>query len=317
MKKLMTLVLSLFVLAAFAQQRESEGPKRLMKVDKELSCPSFVMQPVDGTTLTANHLIENILGEDILSYNLINFQGTEGIDASAGIFTGGINAGISIESGIVLSSGFIANAIGPNISSGISGVLNLPGDSDLNNLIPQSTLDATILEFEFVPTFDQIFIQFVFGSDEYNEYVGSGFNDVFGFFLNGVNIALTPGTEDPITINTINLGLNSDLYINNDPFHSDLTEPIYCTEMDGFTTVLVVEGAVIPGETNTIKLAIADAGDRVLDSWVFIGAEGFTGIIPDPDPDPDPTPVPLGHWSLIVGMGLILLFTFLRLRRIL
>lgn len=226
-----------------------------------------------------------------------------------------VNAGISIESGIVLSSGFIDNAIGPNVSSGISGTLNLPGDSDLNALIPQSTLDATILEFEFVPTFEQLFIQFVFGSDEFNEYVGSQFNDVFGFYLNGENIALTPGTDDPITINTINLGQNSSLYVNNDPFDSDLTEPLYCTEMDGFTTVLVVEGAVIPGETNTIKLAIADAGDDVLDSWVFIGAEGFTGV--EPDPDPEPTPVPLGNWALILGMGLIFLFTFLRLKRIL
>ncbi len=314
MKKLLTLVLSLFVLVAFAQQREGEGPKRLMEIDKEALCPSFVMYPVDGSSLTANDLIENILGEDIQSYSLLNFQATTGTDASAGVFTGGMDAGIGLESGIVLSSGFIDNAIGPNISGGISGVLNLPGDPDLNNLIPQSTYDATILEFEFIPTFDQLFIQFVFGSDEYNEYVGTEYNDVFGFFLNGENIALTPGTEDPITINTINLNDNSSLYVNNDPFDGGLDEAPYCTEMDGFTTILVVEGEVIPGETNTIKLAIADAADRILDSWVFIGAEGFTGVVPDPDPEP--TPVPLGQWALILGMGLILLFTFLRLRRI-
>lgn len=310
MKKLFTLALSLMFVAAIAQERVPQGPKDVMSMDKN-TCTSFVMFPVDGTTITANTLIENILGPDITSYNLIKFQGTTGQNASAGLFTGGAAAGIVLESGIVLSSGYINNAIGPNTFTGVSGNLGLPGDSDLNALIPQNTYDATVLEFEFVPTFDKIFIQFVFGSDEYNEYVGTQFNDVFGFFLNGVNIALTPGTSVPISINTINNGSNSNLYNDNTVYSPSPAWPKFCNEMDGFTTVLVVNGDVVPGETNTIKLAIADAGDRILDSWVFIGAEGFTGV------DPEPTPVPLGNWALILGMGLILVFTFMRLRRVL
>ena len=58
-----------------------------------------------------------------------------------------------------------------------------------------STYDATTLEFDFVAPTDVISFQYVFASDEYNEWVNSSFNDAFGFFLDGVNIAKIPGTD--------------------------------------------------------------------------------------------------------------------------
>ena len=42
------------------------------------------------------------------------------------------------------------------------------------------------------------------------------FNDVFAFYVNGVNCALTPGTTDPITINTVNQDSNTLFYVPND-----------------------------------------------------------------------------------------------------
>ena len=331
MKNILTLFFSLFVLLSFAQERKPdfirESPSGLKS-----ECIGFVFSHFDGNNITGSALIETILGPDIQSYNLLNFQGTSGNNASAGLFTGGMSAGIGLESGIILSTGFIRNALGPNEYAGATGVLELPGDKDLEALIPgYDTFDATILEFEFVPLFDTLYISFVFGSDEYNEWVGSPYNDVFGFFLNGENIALVPGTGDRISVNSINNKNNSEYFIDNDKRPGP-----FCTEMDGYTVLMTAKGIVTPGESHTIKLAIADAGDRSFDSWVFIGAEGFTGIEPgepdepdepndsnDPEepedpgePDDDePYPLPLGNWPIILVMLMIITFTFFKFRK--
>lgn len=59
--------------------------------------------------------------------------------------------------------------------------------------------------------------------------------------------------------------------------------------MDGLTVVLTATGALSPG-TNHIKLAIADAGDYILDSDVFIKAESFVSAAPTIEVDLDVKP---------------------------
>lgn len=122
--------------------------------------------------------------------------------------------------------------------------------------------------------------QYVFSSDEYNEYVNSRFNDVFAFFVNGVNCATLPGTAQPVSVNTINGGnpfgtaaTNPSLYRNNDP--NDPGPPTINTEMDGLTVVLTCRDEVSAGVTNHMKLAIADASDARLDSNVFLRAQSL------------------------------------------
>jgi hypothetical protein len=164
----------------------------------------------------------------------------------------------------------------------------LPGDTDLDGLIPGFfTLDATILEFDFETAGGDVFFNYIFASEEYNEFVDSEFNDVFGFFLNGVNIALIPGTTTPVSINNVNLGVNSAFYNNNDP--SDLGTPTpFNIEYDGFTTKFTAQALGLGAGTHRIKLAIADAGDRVLDSAVFIQAGSFSDTPDDPQKTPEP-----------------------------
>jgi hypothetical protein len=305
MKKILTILLSLSVVIALAQERK-ESVKPISHAPG--ACPSLVMTPCDGTTTTPADLVEAILGTDITSYSNVTYTGLQGAPyASAGLFTGGTNAGIGIEQGIILCSGYISNAIGPNATDYTGTDLGLPGDAQLTAQAGQDTYDANILEFDFVPNFNELFIEFVFGSEEYNEYVGSIYNDAFAFYLNGVNIAHVPSTNTPITINTINAGLNGTYYKNND--YGDLYPGPYpyCNEMDGFTTVIVANDLVNANVTNHIKLAVADGSDHIYDSWVYIKASSFTGVDPE---------VPISNWALFIGIGLILVFAVIRFRRL-
>jgi len=217
----------------------------------------------------ANTLAGSLIGSGI---TIVPGSATyTGAAAASGTFTGGTGAGIGINSGILLTSGAAIGATGPNTSGG-NGVNNgAPGDAQLTALAGQTTFNAAVLTFDFTTSGGDLFFSFVFGSEEYNEFVGS-FNDVFAFFVDGMNIALVPGTMTPVAINTINLGSNPSLYNNNDaaagsPFN---------VQYDGFTTVLTAQALGLGAGTHTIKIAIADAGDGILDSGVFIQGGSFT-----------------------------------------
>ncbi len=210
-----------------------------------------------------------------------------GANVGAGTFTGGSGI-VGFESGIVLGTGNIASVVGPNASDSTTTVNGVPGDADLEGLIPGfTTSDASVLEFDFeCPSLLVISFEYRFTSEEYNEFVNSSFNDVVGFFLNGANIALVPGSAAPVSVNTVNCnnpfnpptGSNCLLYLNNDCGDiSPGTFPcagISDTEMDGMTAAFFATAPVNPG-LNHIKLAIADAGDLNLDSNVFIKGESF------------------------------------------
>lgn len=218
-----------------------------------------------------------------------------GANVAAGKFSGGGTGAtgiIGFDDGIILSTGDIANAIGPNTIPDKTTNNGQPGDADLDTLIPgYQTFDAAVLEFDFVPQGNVVTFNYVFGSEEYNEYVNSQFNNVFGFFLNGQNIALIPATTTPVAINNVNNGNLCPASPSFPPFASnpgyfrinDLTAPPDCTftpgsidtQLDGLTVVLPATANVQRGQTNHIRLAIADAGDSILDSDVFIQAGSF------------------------------------------
>lgn len=235
---------------------------------------------------SAEALVQEMLGDS--SIQITNFK-LQGNNVSAGFFTGGTDI-IGFESGIVLSSGDIADVVGPNTLDSMSGVNYLPGDADLNALIPgYTTFDSTVLEFDFVPQSDTISFRYVFTSDEYNEWVNTPFNDVFAFFLDGVNVAKVPGTEIAVAINNVNGG---------NPFGYNMTNPQYYvnndlndgggnvnTEMDGLTVTLSIQANVTAGQTHHFKFAVADAGDYIYDSNVFIKAQSFKPVIIDTDGD--------------------------------
>jgi len=251
-----------------------QGEGRTPQSKEPASGPtSLVVEDLTGG-LTPTDLANTLVGAGVTIFN-VTFTGNE---TAAGAFSGGDGI-IGFESGIVLSSGAISNVVGPNVYDSVTTDLGLAGDPDLSALSGFETFDATILEFDFVPDADVVVFQFFFSSDEYNEFVYSQYNDVFAFFVNGMNCAEVEG--DPISINTINYGnpygtepnSNPELYINNDL--SDGAGALD-TEMDGLTKVLTCSASVNAGVANHMKLAIADASDHVYDSAVFISASSVT-----------------------------------------
>ena len=239
---------------------------------------ALTLTPTNSGTELAN----TIVGEGItVEPGSINYTGANG---SAGFFNEGMSSGIGIESGIILTTGQASDAIGPNNSSGTGSDNSGGGDEDLASLVPGFNInDASVLEFDFESEGGDLFFDFVFASEEYNEFVNSSYNDAFGFFLDGENIALIPGKNKPLTIDNVNLDENSQFYNNNENGSFDL-------EYDGFTDVLTAQSLDLSPGTHTIKLAVGDAGDSAYDSAVFIGANTFADV-ENPVIDPVEPPV--------------------------
>jgi hypothetical protein len=206
--------------------------------------------------------------------------------AGAGTFTnGGTNPAttVGIDTGVVLTSGDAAFVGAVPNTSDVTNSPGTPGNALLNGLVaPLTTQNASVLSFRFIPSGDQIQFSYVFGSEEYNNFVNSNFNDVFGFFVNGVNRALIPGTSTPVAINNVNCGgptsgfgngvnpENCNLFRDNPPNLGSID-----TELDGLTAILSFTSPVNNGVENEIVLAIADTSDQALDSAVFIAGGTF------------------------------------------
>lgn len=233
--------------------------------------------------LTPTQYVQNVLVGGGVTVSNVTFSGQSN---QIGEFNAtATNPLMGINNGIILATGDVNLAIGPNNSGSASlGGGNFgAGDSDLDILegTGVGTNDAAILEFDFVPTGDTVKFNFVFGSEEYPEFVNS-INDVFGFFLSGpgiagpfsngaTNIALIPGTITPVTINTVNPGANAAFYFDNTPNTGAQT-----IQYDGYTVVLTAIGVVQCGVQYHIKIAIADASDTAWDSGVFLEAGSFS-----------------------------------------
>lgn len=251
--------------------------------------------------VTKETLVNTILGSGIsVVPGTISYTGTL---AASGTFTGGYDAGIGISSGIVLTSGLASNVDSLNDQDGATGNNGLAGDAQLTALVGATTYDATVLQFDFTSAGGNLFFNYVFASEEYNEYTNSAFNDVFAFFLDNTNIALIPGTSTPVAINTVNggnplgTGATNPQYYNN----NDLNDggPFYAIEYDGFTDVFTAQVLGLSAGTHTIRLAIADTSDSILDSGVFIQGGTFSDI------ETPTVPVPGAILLAGIGAGLV------------
>lgn len=201
-----------------------------------------------------------------------------------GTFSNGNTTNLGINNGAIFTTGSVASAVGPNNSTSAGFCSNggpLTPDPQLAAIEPMAVYDPCILEFDIVPQCNQLTLSFVFGSDEYPEFVGLSFNDAFGFFITGpgpncqagfynnTNVATLPNNITPASIDNINNGPANAGPCNNCAYYVDNTGGT-TLQYDGLTTVLTRTITLCACSTYHFKIAIADAGDCIYDSGVFI-----------------------------------------------
>ncbi len=196
--------------------------------------------------------------------------------------------------GIILSTGKIINARGPNdFISDDGGGMGWLGDSDLNQALGlNNTFNATILEFDFVPLGPQISFDYLFSSEQYLTNPSSNqcnFTDGFAFLLkesssaNYTNLAVIPNTNIPVKVNTVR-GSGTICPAQNEQYFDAFNPTEYPTNFNGQTKVLTAQSAVIPGRQYHIKLVIADEGNYRYDSAIFLKGSSFSiGVNLGPD----------------------------------
>ena len=251
------------------------------------------------TNYTPEQLINNVLVNNpcitisnVSSVTGTNFSSVNGI----GYFTN-VNPTFPLTSGIILSSGNAQSAPGPNTSTIGEGVPAWIGDPELENIVTTATGDvmnsfnATKLEFDFSSLNEFMSFNFLFASEEYGTFQ-CNYSDAFAFLLTDLetgvttNLAVVPGTTTPVSVVTIrdaannaacsseNIGYFAQYNLGNNIYNAAIN-------YNGQTAVMTASSAILPNHNYHIKLVIADRGDSIYDSSVFIEAGSFTSGPPE------------------------------------
>ena len=219
--------------------------------------------PAQAIFITSS-LAPKAVGESIKTYVPASNISATGKLGSIGTYTNDSRRW-GIGDGIVLSTGFVSDyGDGPNESPATSTVFGTSGDARLTALAGYPSFDASTVSFDFKATSNKVSFDFVFGSEEYKEYVGSEFNDAFGVWLTDArgktDQVVFDRDKEPITVNTAWMKASKG------------------TELDGDTGRLTTTFSVAKGNTYSLTFGIADVSDAVYDSTVFIS--NLTGVAP-------------------------------------
>ena len=207
-------------------------------------------------------------------------------DGAYGTFIGD-DTDLGMSKGLLLTTGGVNRAVGPNNSPGDfgGGDFEAPGDADLDTLSANTgsnilSFDACVVELDVFAAGDELTFEYIFGSEEYPEYVNS-INDIFAFLISGpgivgdptinnqLNIATIPGTNTPIEINSVNNVTNWEYFRNNINGESIQYDGL-TSDFLGVKKSLTARADVTPCNTYHLKLAVADRSDGIFDSGVFI-----------------------------------------------
>ncbi|AVI50263.1 hypothetical protein C5O00_03405 [Pukyongia salina] len=248
---------------------------------------------------TTQELVEDILINSTCAV-VDNFQqstGTNFGDDNGIAYFEANGSDFPFESGIILCSGNVQNAPGPNLTVHSDGGLGWPGDPDLEAVTTATnTNNASWISFDFVPQISQISFDFIMASEEYDQNFECTFSDAFAFILTDQatgtvqNLAVLPGTAVPIEVTNIHpevIGqcpaINEEYFdkYNFEPYNIAANAAI---DYNGQIVQLSAQGNVTVGNTYTIKMVVADETDTALDMAVFLEAGSFNiGISLPPD----------------------------------
>lgn len=252
---------------------------------------TFGQQISVDNTYTVNELVEDVFLNgtctEVSNIQVSGFTFPDGTN-SWGYFNKN-QSNFPLDEGIVLTTGKLSSAPGPNPSILSEGPASWIGDQDLEfHVNINNTYNATYIEFDFVPTANTIHFEYVFASEQYLLTGTAGqcsYTDGFAFLLQDItdytpvqNLALVPNTNTPVTSSTIR-GAGG-LCTPSNPQYFDtfnnINSPI---AYNGNTIPLMAEATVIPGHTYHIKMVIADQGNQLYDSAVFLKANSFNASI--------------------------------------
>ncbi len=245
--------------------------------------------------------------DTVLLYNVdsafkqnISFNGNP---ISVGFYSGGSFFGFDSPSGIVLSTGKAVSIANANICNSANASANTDGgsDPDLAQMTSLNVYDAVVIEFDIKSTNDTVLFNYVFGSEEYHDYVDTQFNDVLGIFLSGpgivgpytnnaVNISTVPETDLPVCIGNINCG-RQQAYCEDPPGNGPNCELLYSNTdpdqgsfdlcaLDAYTYPLQAIHDIQPEQWYHVKIAIGDVGDHIFDSDILLASEQNDSVPP-------------------------------------
>jgi hypothetical protein len=246
------------------------------------SSGALSITPTADPTTLQNAIVGGISGMTVTGFTVAGHSISGSGEMSTGTYTNASGT-YGIGAGVVISTGHVGNyADGPNAESGQSTDFFAPataGDDllldpitgiDPGTLLPYDHFDVTRIDitFDASASVSNVFFTIVFGSEEFNEFIGSAFIDAFAIYFNGNNIALQGG--QPININ-----------------HPAVAN-IVGTELDGVIApggnpLLLFQVPVVPGSTgNTLTFIVGDTSDEILDTTVYIAGVGSENPVPEP-----------------------------------
>ncbi|MBC8884546.1 choice-of-anchor L domain-containing protein [Flavobacterium piscinae] len=175
--------------------------------------------------------------------------------------------------------------MGPNGNLLSEGPTNWLGDNDLQNAINENnTINATVIEFDFLPFANKVSFDYIFSSEQYLSNPSPNqcnFSDGFAFLLKEAssseytNLAVVPNTNIPVKITTVR-GQGTICPPANEEYFDAFNGFEHPTNYNGQTKILKAESNVTPGVLYHIKLVIADQGNNLYDSSIFLGGGSFT-----------------------------------------